>query len=155
MQRREQLGFGIFGWIWCVIFALSLIPSVGVSWCYSPGTSSAKKRLRYSRTFRRECLQKGRGNKCIFQQGRAVRSESTQFFRPYANTFEICCSYLCIPFNLEKHSSAKNQERNTLSVLSCKRFISFFISMFCTVITCLLFAFNDIWNGYQEILVWL
>ena len=102
MQRREQLGFGIFGWIWCVIFALSLIPSVGVSWCYSPGTSSAKKRLRYSRTFRRECLQKGRGNKCIFQQGRAVRSESTQFFRPYANTFGICFSYLCIPFNLEK-----------------------------------------------------
>ena len=66
------------------------------------GNLLGQKTLRYSRTFRRECLQKGRGNKCIFQQGRAVRSESTQFFRPYANTFGICFSYLCIPFNLEK-----------------------------------------------------
>ena len=76
------------------------------------GNLLGQKTLRYSRTFRRECLQNGRGNKCIFQQGRkvqrAVRSESTQCFRPYANTFEICFSYLCIPFNLEKHSNAKN-----------------------------------------------
>ena len=46
------------------------------------GNLLGQKTLRYSHTFRRECLQKGRGNKCIFQQGRevqrAVRSESTQ-----------------------------------------------------------------------------